>query len=133
MHASGLHQDPMNGGDGDAGPRGRVADFLAGLWRNVGDAIGDGEGSNLDGIVTGLSGIGHRILEFPVLEDLVANAELHGASVEVRSTKFKFSNQRSEIRGDQRSEVRGPCLTKSSTSNRPEDYNSATDITVGLM
>jgi hypothetical protein len=63
--------------DRDASPGCVVANCLSGCGRNLGDILGDGEWRDFDGVVTGLAGEAHRILQFPVFENLVADPELH--------------------------------------------------------
>src|SRR5688572_9508120 len=83
IHPLRLHQHPVDARDGDANPRRVIADLLTVCGGNFGDVIGDGEGRYLDGVVTRLAGVAHRVLQLPVFENLVADPELHGREGQV--------------------------------------------------
>src|SRR6185295_8773575 len=80
-------EHPMDGRNTDSNARGVIADLAAGGRGDVRDQFGYGERSDLDGVVTGFFRETHRVRQFPVLEDLVANPEVHGGERPEEGTK----------------------------------------------
>ena len=76
-NAVSLDEDPMNSGDGDSGLGGRFADPSPFFFGDISDVIGDGEGRDFDGVISRLGNEGGGFFDFPVFEDLVADAEFH--------------------------------------------------------
>jgi hypothetical protein len=93
VHAFGLHKHPMDSGDFDAVPFGGFANFVALFLGNIGDELIDRKRRDFDGVIASLCRKRHRLLQLPVLENLIANAEFHRSHFTAKPRRTKAQSR----------------------------------------